>query len=177
MLFVIFIKSTEFVGDIKDLRRQKKLSDLVREGQNEAEVTVKVHKGQLDDQGKSIKDTVTCTIFKNRGDAVFKKNNRRVNKGEIHEMAKEYQIQTSNMCQFLPQEKVAEFAKMKPLDRFQSTLKAIGNLEMLKKHEGLATKQKTMADKEESKNLKVGTLQSIEGGKFLSTFSLFSIID
>ena len=145
----------------------------MREGQTEAEVIVSVHKGQLDDQGSSIRDTVSCTIHKNRRDAVFRKNGKKATKVEIEKLAKEYQIQTSNMCQFLPQEKVAEFAKMKPLDRFQRTLEAIGNLDMLKKHEGLAEKQSTMADKEKSKKTKEGTLQSIEeGNRFSNEISL-----
>ena len=125
---------------------------------------MKVHKGQLDDDGKSIKDTVQVTINKGRRDATFKKNGRRVAKGEILQLAKEYQIQTSNMCQFLPQEKVAEFAKMKPLDRFQSTLRAIGNIAMLEKHDGLTGKQLKMSDKEKSKTTKESTLQAIEEG-------------
>ena len=36
-------------------------------------------------------------------------------------------IQVGNLCQFLPQEKVADFAKMTPEDLLENTEKAVGH--------------------------------------------------
>lgn len=50
---------------------------------------------------------------------------------------KSYNIQIDNLCQFLPQDKVAEFAKITPPDRLKETLRAAAPPEMLENHEKL----------------------------------------
>ena len=64
--------NTAFAGDLKELRRQKSLQDLVKEGKDKAEVTIKVYTGELDDKDRSEKDTVVCSIHKNnKKDATY----------------------------------------------------------------------------------------------------------
>ena len=44
---------------------------------------------------------------------------------KIEELVNELNIQVGNLCQFLPQEKVAEFARMNPQQLLESTEKAV----------------------------------------------------
>jgi len=46
-------------------------------------------------------------------------------------------IQVDNLCQFLPQERVVEFAKLSPQGLLRETEKAVGGLELLNMHDRL----------------------------------------
>ena len=51
------------------------------------------------------------------------KDGTRIDQKGIQSLIKECNIQTSNLCQFLPQDVVKEFPQMKPQQVFDSTLK------------------------------------------------------
>lgn len=55
----------------------------------------------------------------------------------MQELARSFSIQIDNLCQFLPQDKVVEFAAMTPIELLQSTLRAAAGPEMLQWHENL----------------------------------------
>lgn len=52
-------------------------------------------------------------------------------------MAHSFNIQIDNLCQFLPQDKVAEFAAMNPVELLASTQRAVATSDMPKMHEQL----------------------------------------
>ncbi len=52
-------------------------------------------------------------------------NDKQVKLKEIEELVGDLNIQVDNLCQFLPQEKVAEFARMNPQQLLESTEKAV----------------------------------------------------
>lgn len=56
---------------------------------------------------------------------------------QIQRLAGKLQIQTDNICQFLPQDVVRKFAEQSSQDRFIQTLRAVGDGETLEKHEHL----------------------------------------
>ncbi|KAK5863491.1 hypothetical protein PBY51_000519 [Eleginops maclovinus] len=56
------------------------------------------------------------------------------NQKEVEEVVKALQIQVSNLCQFLPQEKVGEFAKMSKIELLEATEKSVGPPEMYEYH-------------------------------------------
>ena len=49
---------------------------------------------------------------------------------QVDELVANLNIQVGNLCQFLPQEKVADFAKMTPEDLLENTEKAVGHRTM-----------------------------------------------
>jgi hypothetical protein len=51
-------------------------------------------------------------------------------------------VQLDNLCQFLPQDRVVEFARLSPEQLLLETEKAIGNAELFKMHEELVEKKK-----------------------------------
>jgi chromosome segregation ATPase len=79
----------------------------------------------------------------------------------VQELVKSFSIQIDNLCQFLPQDKVCEFAALSPVELLNSTQRAAAPPEMLEWHDGLKllrTKQKGIqmqqtADKEALENL------------------------
>uniref|UniRef100_A0A8C4GZU3 Structural maintenance of chromosomes protein 5 n=1 Tax=Dicentrarchus labrax TaxID=13489 RepID=A0A8C4GZU3_DICLA len=61
-------------------------------------------------------------------------NGRHCNQKTVEEEVKALRIQVSNLCQFLPQEKVGEFAKMSKIELLEATEKSVGPPEMYEYH-------------------------------------------
>ncbi|XP_029291265.1 LOW QUALITY PROTEIN: structural maintenance of chromosomes protein 5 [Cottoperca gobio] len=61
-------------------------------------------------------------------------NGRHCNQKAVEEEVKALQIQVGNLCQFLPQEKVGEFAKMSKIELLEATEKSVGPPEMYAYH-------------------------------------------
>jgi chromosome segregation ATPase len=59
-----------------------------------------------------------------RFQAIFNKS-KIILKFKIEELVMELNIQVGNLCQFLPQERVTEFARMNPQQLLESTEKAV----------------------------------------------------
>ncbi|XP_061164858.1 structural maintenance of chromosomes protein 5-like [Saccostrea echinata] len=64
-------------------------------------------------------------------------NGRTATMKSVDELVARLNIQVGNLCQFLPQEKVADFAKMTPEDLLENTEKAVGIPEMYENHQRL----------------------------------------
>lgn len=58
------------------------------------------------------------------------------------EIARSLSIQIDNLCQFLPQDKVVEFAAMTPVELLRSTERAVASAEMIEAHEDLKVKRR-----------------------------------
>ncbi|KAG7322996.1 hypothetical protein KOW79_014342 [Hemibagrus wyckioides] len=61
-------------------------------------------------------------------------NGKHASQKAVEEAVKELQIQVGNLCQFLPQEKVGEFAKMSKIELLEATEKSVGPPEMYSFH-------------------------------------------
>lgn len=64
-------------------------------------------------------------------------NGKHCNQRAVEEEVKLLRIQVSNLCQFLPQEKVGEFAKMSKIELLEATEKSVGPPEMFAYHSEL----------------------------------------
>ena len=69
--------------------------------------------------------------------SVYYINGTPSNKKKVVELARSFSIQIDNLCQFLPQDKVVEFAAMTPVELLRSTQRAVASEEMLEWHESL----------------------------------------
>ena len=88
------------------------------------------------------------------------KDGKSVDRKEISAFANNLQIQTENMCQFLPQDRVREFPEMKPDQIFQNSLKAVGDLQMLrlnKESEQFESQRRQYEQTIETKNVSIQT--------------------
>lgn len=93
------------------------------------------------------KGFVEIELFKNSGNIVINReihvennqslwmiNGKHCNQKTVEEEVKALRIQVSNLCQFLPQEKVGEFAKMSKIELLEATEKSVGPPEMYTYH-------------------------------------------
>ncbi|XP_061592251.1 structural maintenance of chromosomes protein 5 [Cololabis saira] len=96
------------------------------------------------------KGYVEIELYKNGGYVVIKReihvennqslwmlNNKLCNQKMVEEEVKSLCIQVNNLCQFLPQEKVGEFAKMSKIELLEATEKSVGPPEMYEYHREL----------------------------------------
>lgn len=60
----------------------------------------------------------------------------------MNDIRAKFNIQVDNLCTFLPQEKVQDFAKMNPQDLLEHTEKTINRGELLEQHDKLKTLRK-----------------------------------
>lgn len=77
------------------------------------------------------------TIKRDGNKSVFLLNNKPSNAKSVQAMANSFNIQIDNLCQFLPQDKVVEFAQMSPIELLASTQRAVAGPEMTRMHEDL----------------------------------------
>ncbi|XP_034028187.1 structural maintenance of chromosomes protein 5 [Thalassophryne amazonica] len=93
------------------------------------------------------KGSVEIELCKENGNIVIKReiqvdnnqsvwmlNGKQCNQKTVEEEVKALHIQVSNLCQFLPQEKVGEFAKMSKIELLEATEKSVGPPEMYAYH-------------------------------------------
>lgn len=115
------------------LGRSKELSTFVKHGASEAEIEIELAKAE----GERTNPVVTRILRKEDNKTVFFINGKHSTKSVVMEMCKRFSIQIDNLCQFLPQDRVVEFAKMKDTERLRATLGAAAPAHMSDWHEQL----------------------------------------
>jgi chromosome segregation ATPase len=115
------------------LGRSKELSSFVKHGASEAEIEIELAKAE----GERTNPVVTRTLRKEDNKTVFFINGKHSTKSAVMDMCKRFSIQIDNLCQFLPQDRVVEFAKMKDTERLRATLGAAAPAHMSDWHEQL----------------------------------------
>lgn len=127
-------------GSTRLLGRADKLAEFVKRGEESgySEITLATK-----DPEKPM--VVKREIRRKDGSSVWKVNGAPVPlervKKEMHNLG----VQLDNLCQFLPQDRVVEFAKMTPEALLQETEKAIGNAELYNMHKQLIDKKDGIA--------------------------------
>lgn len=77
-------------------------------------------------------------IIKRDGNkSFFTVNGSSASKIDVLKLAQSFAIQVDNLCQFLPQDKVAEFAALTPIELLHSTQRAAAGPEMIQWHDAL----------------------------------------
>uniref|UniRef100_A0AAX7T005 Structural maintenance of chromosomes protein 5 n=1 Tax=Astatotilapia calliptera TaxID=8154 RepID=A0AAX7T005_ASTCA len=80
------------------------------------------------------KHNVSRLIHAENNQSLWMLNDRQCSQKAVEEEVKALRIQVSNLCQFLPQEKVGEFAKMSKIELLEATEKSVGPPEMYEYH-------------------------------------------
>ncbi|KLJ11603.1 hypothetical protein EMPG_13211 [Blastomyces silverae] len=122
-------KSTLHLGRAKDP------AEFVKHGCEEAIIEIELAKGRDHRENPVIRRT----IVRKGNKSTFTINGKPSSKASVLELAKSFSIQIDNLCQFLPQDKVAEFAALSPIELLHSTQRAAAGPEMLEWHENLKT--------------------------------------
>ncbi|KAG8829555.1 Structural maintenance of chromosomes protein 5, partial [Serendipita sp. 399] len=90
-------------------------------------------------------------------------NGKNSNKRTVEDRVAALGIQVSNLCSFLPQDRVNEFAKLKPEELLAETQKVAGHADLKKWHDLLKDLGKSFADVKESLAADQQTCASEEG--------------
>ncbi|CAG8637919.1 11308_t:CDS:10 [Funneliformis caledonium] len=114
------------------LGRAREISEFVKHGQDRASIEIEL---------KSMRTNVIImrVIKKANNASLWKLNGEHVSLKEINNKVNSLNIQVDNLCQFLPQDKVSEFAQLSPPELLVQTQKAVGEKEMTEWHEKLIT--------------------------------------
>jgi chromosome segregation ATPase len=115
------------------LGRAKDLGAFVKHGAAEAIIEIELAAGP----GGGPNRIVTRTLNKADNKSHFTLNGKRATRDAVISMARSYSIQIDNLCQFLPQDRVVEFAKMTDVDRLRETQRAAAPPRMVEWHDQL----------------------------------------
>ena len=120
---------------------------------------------ELAKDGKKFKRNIViqCTIKRDGNKTIFSVNDKPQSKKAVIELCRSLSIQIDNLCQFLPQDKVVEFAAMTPVELLRSTQRAVASQEMIDWHEELKDLGKKQKDVSARLAADQETLTNLEG--------------
>jgi structural maintenance of chromosomes protein 5 len=116
------------------LGRAKEVHDYVKNGTKEAEIEIELQAGPAY-RGRN--PIIRRAIRREGNKSSFWINGTTATKTEVQELVKKLHIQIDNLCQFLPQDRVVEFARMSPVQLLEETERAVGTKELCDWHEKL----------------------------------------
>ncbi|KAF1851830.1 P-loop containing nucleoside triphosphate hydrolase protein [Cucurbitaria berberidis CBS 394.84] len=140
------------------LGRAKELGAFVKHGASEAEIEIELAAGP----GNGKNPIVQRTIRKEDNKSFFLLNGKRVAQNAVTSMARGFSIQIDNLCQFLPQDRVVEFAKMSDVDRLRETQRAAAPPHMVQWHDQLKllrTEEKGLETKQQNERTHLERLE------------------
>ncbi|KAL9624698.1 MAG: hypothetical protein Q9160_001052, partial [Pyrenula sp. 1 TL-2023] len=117
------------------LGRAKELGEFVKHGCREAIIEIELKADPKRPEAR--RNPVIRRTIKKDNKSNFEVYGKACGTKKVQELARSFSIQIDNLCQFLPQDKVVEFAAMTPIELLQSTLRAAAGPEMLQWHENL----------------------------------------
>ncbi|TKY49621.1 Structural maintenance of chromosomes protein 5 [Spatholobus suberectus] len=89
-------------------------------------------------------------------------NGNVVPKKDVAETIQRFNIQVNNLTQFLPQDRVCEFAKLTPVQLLEETEKAVGDPQLPEQHRALVDKSRSLKHIELSLEKNEGTLKQLK---------------
>ncbi|KAL4235855.1 Structural maintenance of chromosomes protein 5 [Mactra antiquata] len=107
--------------------------DYIKYGKNKARIDIELHNNDGD-------NWIISREFNRQGHGPLTKwwvNGRPATQKVVEELVGRLKIQVGNLTQFLPQEKVNDFAKMSDTELLENTEKAIGDTDLFEKHQQL----------------------------------------
>ncbi|KAI9170146.1 hypothetical protein LWI28_023305 [Acer negundo] len=125
-------------GEPNLLGRATSVGAYVKRGEESAYIKI-----SLRGDTKEEKITVTRKIdTRNKSEWLF--NGKVVPKKDVLEIIQRFNIQVNNLTQFLPQDRVCEFAKMTPIQLLEETEKAVGDPRLPVQHRALVEKSREL---------------------------------
>ncbi|KAF7723238.1 Structural maintenance of chromosomes protein 5 [Apophysomyces ossiformis] len=106
------------------LGRAKNIAEFVQTGEDEAMIKIELKKTS----GRNV--IIQRNIQKTNNSTSWKLNGRSTTQKEVLSVIARLNIQVDNLCQFLPQDKVAEFAQLSPAQLLERTQIAAGEKDL-----------------------------------------------
>ncbi|CAG8961026.1 hypothetical protein HYFRA_00002566 [Hymenoscyphus fraxineus] len=142
------------------LARAGKIGEFVKHGSREAFVEIELHRRP--DEARNHIVRLKINRDGSPQDREWWLDNKKTSHTAVKELTKDFNIQVDNLCQFLPQEKVAEFAGSTPVNLLKETQRAAAPKEMLEQHEELKKLRKAQKDLEGQVERDRETVQRLE---------------
>jgi chromosome segregation ATPase len=120
------------------LGRAQKVGEFVKHGKDDATIEIELQARPQDDENHIIK----VRIIRDGDKRKWWINNNETSLKAVQSLIKELGIQVDNLCQFLPQDRVAEFAGLNPVELLHHTQRAAAPEEMLAWHDQLKSLRK-----------------------------------
>ncbi|KJK68354.1 RecF/RecN/SMC N terminal domain protein [Aspergillus parasiticus SU-1] len=135
------------------LGRAKDPGEFVKHGCREATIEIELAGGPQFRRNP----VITRTIKRDGNKSSFTINRKTASRAQVLKLAQSFSIQIDNLCQFLPQDKVSEFAALTPIELLNSTQRAAAGAEMIEWHDNLkqlrVRQKKLQADNKSDKDL------------------------
>ena len=141
------------------LGRAKDLGEFVKHGAKRAIIEMEL---AGDPTRHAENQVITTNIVKEGNKAEYSVNGRKSNKKGVQLLARSFSIQVDNLCQFLPQDRVVEFAALSPVDLLTQTQRAAAPEEMSEWHDSLKTLRKEQKSHEQSQQSTIESLKADE---------------
>lgn len=109
------------------MKRAKDISEFVKHGHRKGSIEITVAGRESGMQTK-----IRREITREGNKSVWKIDGKSATYTEVQRTCRELRIQVNNLCQFLPQDRVAEFSKMSPSNLLKQTQVAVGRDDLLK---------------------------------------------
>lgn len=135
------------------LGRAKELGEFVKHGAREADIEIEL---AAQPGGRNV--VIRRNIKRENNKSTFYVNGTLSSSKAVRDLCKTFHIQVDNLCQFLPQDRVVEFAALSPVDLLTATQQAAADSWMVEHHEALkklrsAQKQKQGANAQNKEHL------------------------
>ncbi|XP_055908199.1 structural maintenance of chromosomes protein 5 [Eupeodes corollae] len=123
-------------GSAKLLARSSAIQEYIKNGKSEAAISIKIYINNQRETKEFVRE------FDSDGKSQFKINDVTVNhKGYMRSIA-EFNIQVDNLCQFLPQDRVQDFAKMNAKELLNNTIASVCEQSVIDQFDELKDLQK-----------------------------------
>jgi chromosome segregation ATPase len=125
-------------GEPQLLGRASNIGDYVKRGEESGWIKISL-------RGNAVGETIIITRKIDRQNrSEWQINGRTVPKRDVLDTVHKFNIQVSNLTQFLPQDRVCEFAKLTPIELLEETEKAVGDQELSGQHRALIEKSREL---------------------------------
>ncbi|EDV90246.1 GH23715 [Drosophila grimshawi] len=126
-------------GEPQLLKRSSSISDYIKSSKSTATVIITVY-GRGNNSTEAFK-----RIISDNGQSRYFVNSKELSKTKFVDIIATYNIQVSNLCQFLPQDRVQDFSKMNPQELLVNTMASVCDNELIRCFNDLKEMRKTQS--------------------------------
>ena len=142
-----------------NLGRAKSVSEFVKHGAKRSQIEIEL---AADPARHEENPVITTRITREGNSTEFLINGKKAKKAEVAALVRSFSIQIDNLCQFLPQDRVVEFARLSPVDLLTQTQLAAAPEHMTQWHEQLKSMRKDQKTKQAEQQSATEHLKSME---------------
>eukprot|EP00741_Cyanophora_paradoxa_P006181 tig00000984_g5993.t1 len=135
-------------GDIAHIGRARELKAYIKHGCKDAFVEIEL-KGRPGEQNTVVRRTFTAGASNKDATSTWTINEQKSSGNDVKKLTKSFNIQVSNLCQCLPQDRVAAFSRMGERELLRETQSAV-DATLIDAHQKLIDFNKRHADDERS---------------------------